>query len=343
MNIRARQKMMSSGLIVKLRITFIALAGVAFAAYLIWYVGFGAVFSAALTLGWTGFAILCGYALALFLVLGTAWHVLVSDSPLAGLAIFVWARMVRDSAAETLPFSQLGGFVIGARAAILQGVSPPIAVATMVADITTELMAQITFVALGIVLLTLRAPAASATPLAGALEIGLVIAVIAGALFFAVQRYGHRFLKIFAARFLPRAFGQAAAVAAALETVYRAPARILLSFLLHLTAWVASAIGTWIAFRLIGANVDLAAVVAIESVVYAIRSAAFAIPNALGVQEAAYALLAPMLVVGPELGLAISLIKRARDVAIGIPTLLVWQTLEGSRALMAGQPDQNPL
>ena len=320
----------------------IALVGVLIAGYLIWYVGFGAVFSAALTLGWSGFAILCGYSLALFFVLGAAWHILVQDTPSPRLRIFVWARMVRDSAAETLPFSQLGGIVIGARAAILQGISPPVAVATMIADITTELMAQIAYVAMGILLLTARAPQASATLPPGMLEAGLVIATVVGALFFAVQRYGHRLIQPLAVRFLPRAFGQASAVTAALEATYRAPGRIAFSFLLHLTGWVASAVGTWIAFRLIGTDVDLVAVVAIESVVYAIRSAAFAIPNALGIQEAAYALLAPILGVGPEIGLAISLIKRARDVAIGIPTLLVWQMLEGSRALMAEQPDRNP-
>jgi hypothetical protein len=77
----------------------------------------------------------------------------------------------------------------------------------------------------------------------------------------------------------------------------------------------------------------LAAVVAIESLVYAIRTAAFVVPSALGVQEAAYALLAPLMGVGPELGLAVSLLKRARDIAIGIPTLLAWQAMEGQRAL----------
>jgi len=36
------------------------------------YVGLGAVFSAATAVGWGGFAILCLYALALFVLLGAA-------------------------------------------------------------------------------------------------------------------------------------------------------------------------------------------------------------------------------------------------------------------------------
>jgi uncharacterized membrane protein YbhN (UPF0104 family) len=103
--------------------------------------------------------------------------------------------------------------------------------------------------------------------------------------------------------------------------------------MLHLAVWVASAIGTWIAFRLIGAHVGLLPVVAIEGLVSAARSAAVFIPNALGVQEAAYAVLAPLFGVGAEFGLAVSLLKRARDIAVGVPILLIWHAAEGQRAL----------
>jgi glycosyltransferase 2 family protein len=82
--------------------------------------------------------------------------------------------------------------------------------------------------------------------------------------------------------------------------------------------------------------VDLTSAIAIESLVYATRSAAAFIPNALGVQEAAYAVLAPLFGVGAEFGLAVSLLKRARDIAVGVPILLIWQAVEGRRALAAG-------
>ena len=75
---------------------------------------------------------------------------------------------------------------------------------------------------------------------------------------------------------------------------------------------------------------------AIESLVCAARSAAAIVPNALGVQEAAYAVLAPLFGVGAEFGLAVSLLKRARDIAVGVPILLLWQFVEGHRALARG-------
>jgi hypothetical protein len=102
---------------------------------------------------------------------------------------------------------------------------------------------------------------------------------------------------------------------------------------LHLAAWLGNAAAVWLAFRLIGARIDLTAAIAIESIVYAIRSAAVFVPNALGVQEGAYILLGPLFGVATDTALAISVLKRARDIAIGVPVLLMWQAAEGRRAL----------
>src|SRR5256886_1117105 len=156
----------------KLRILIIAAAGLALALYLVTHAGLDAVLSAAVTVGWSGFAILCLYALGLFLILGAAWYVLPPDPSPRRLWVFVWARMVRDAAAEVLPFSQLGGIVLGTRAAILHGVAPPLAFASMLVDGTTEMMAQTAYIALGVVLLSARAPR---TPLAVSLTTACVI------------------------------------------------------------------------------------------------------------------------------------------------------------------------
>ena len=325
----------------KLRIIIIAVLGLALGLYLVMYVGLGAVFSAAVAAGWSGFALLCLYALGLFLVLGAAWHALLPDSSRAGLWVFVRARMVRDSAAEVLPFSQLGGIVFGARAAILQGVSPPLAVASIIVDVTTEMLAQIAYIALGVLILSVRVPRTSfALSLMTVFVIGLVLAAVAGGLLLGLQRYGHWVTRKLAARLLPGAVAATAAVAAGLDAIYRSRARVGRSLAIHFAGWITSAIGTWIAFRLIGARADLAAVMAIESLVCATRSAAFLIPNALGVQEAAYAVLAPLFGVGAEFGLAVSLLKRARDIAVGVPILLIWHAMEGQRAL-AGKLSSN--
>jgi hypothetical protein len=93
-------------------------------------------------------------------------------------------------------------------------------------------------------------------------------------------------------------FPEPPGLCAPLETIYQTPLRVCLSFGLHLAAWIAGAGATWIAVHLIGLHTGLRAVIALESLVYATRSAAFAVPNALGVQEAAYSVLAPLLASG---------------------------------------------
>jgi putative membrane protein len=317
------------------RILVVAALGLALAFYLVTYAGLDAVLAAASEVGWRGFALLCLYALGLFLPLGAAWYVLIPEAPLRQARTYIWSRMVRDAASEVLPFSQLGGIALGARAAILYGVPSPLAVGSMIVDVTTEMLAQIAYIVLGVLILSARVSETSLSrSLTTVFLVGVVLASIGGALFVALQRYGHHWVaRKLAARLFPGAMAATAAVAQALDEIYRSRARIGLSLALHFCGWVASAVGTWIALRLIGADVELPPVIAIESLVYATRSAAFVIPNALGVQEAAYAVLAPVFGVKLEVGLAVSLLKRARDIAVGVPILIVWQALEGQRAL----------
>jgi Lysylphosphatidylglycerol synthase TM region len=116
-----------------------------------------------------------------------------------------------------------------------------------------------------------------------------------------------------------------------LGRTYRRRAGLWVGFLFHLTCWVASALEVWIALRLAGRALDFAAVLVIESLLYAIRTVAFAIPNAVGVQEGAYILLGGAFGLTPDMAIALSLLKRARDLAIGLPALGAWQALEGGR------------
>jgi glycosyltransferase 2 family protein len=322
----------------KLRIVIIAALGVALALCLVVFAGVGAVLSAAVAAGWSGFAILCLYALGLFIVLGAGWYVLL-PSQQANLWVFVRARMVRDAATEVLPFAQLGGIVLGARAAILQGIELPVAFASTVVDVTTEMMAQIGFVALGLVILSAHAPrSAYAASLTTVSVIGLGVAAIVAGLFVALQRYGRWMTGKLGAGLLRGAGAASGSVAAVFDRIYRSRARVASSSAIHFGGWIASAVGTWVCFRLIGTRIDLVSVLAIEALVCAARSAAVFVPNALGVQEAAYAVLAPLFGVGAEYGLAVSLLKRARDIAVGVPILLVWQAAEGKRAF-SGRPN----
>ncbi len=319
----------------KLRLAIIAALGLALIGYLLSVIGLRQVLTAAASVGWGGFAILCLYGLALFAVLGLAWWTIMPAAGRAALRVFIWARMVRDGGAEVLPLSQVGGMALGARAAVLHGVAPPLAIASMIVDVTTEMLAQLAYVSIGILILSTRMPESALTrSLTTLFSVGLLVAAAGGGIFLVLQRYGHHWIATrLASRIFPRSMAVTTGVATALDAIYAAPWRFALSISIHLSGWLASAVGTWIAFRLIGQPVELLSVIAIESLVYATRTAGAIVPNALGVQEAAYALLTPLLGIGKEYGLAVSLLKRARDITLGVPTLLAWQAFEGRRAL----------
>jgi len=319
---------------VKLRIVIIGILGLCLALYLVRYVGVGDVAASAASIGWTGFAVLCLYSLLLFPLLGCAWYVLLPRLSSTGVGVVVWGRMVRDAATDVLPFSQIGGIVLGARAAILHGLPSATAFASTIVDITTEMLAQIAYMMIGFGILSASAPRTSlAASVSKFVLVGLVLAVASGALLILAQRRGHRLTAKLAERLLPRALASTTAVTDSLDAIYESRGRVALSSSIHLAAWIASAVTTWLAFRLTGVHVAFAPVIAIDSVVCAARSAAVVIPNALGVQEATYAFLAPLFGIAPPAALAVSLLKRARDIAVGVPILLIWQFAESRRAL----------
>jgi putative membrane protein len=312
----------------KLGVVLAALIGLAVAAWLVFHIGLGAVLGAVASVGWSGFALLCLYGLGLLAVLGTAWAALM---PGAGLWTFVWSRTIRDAAGEVLPFSQLGGILIGVRTLTLSGMTAPMAFASSIVDVTTEMMAQLVFILIGVALFAVRA----GSQLPAAAVSGIVFVLAGGLAFVVLQRRGIELAETLAGRFLPAVARQTREFHEAVEAIYARPMRLAASSAIHLLGWLASAGATWLAIRLIGGDLSPAGAVAVESILCALRSAAVVVPGALGVQEAGYALLLPLFGLPAEMGLAVSLLKRAREIAIGIPALLVWQGLEGRRAFAA--------
>ena len=59
----------------------------------------------------------------------------------------------------------------------------------------------------------------------------------------------------------------------------------------------------------------------IESLLHAVRGAAFAVPGALGAQEGGLIVLCAIFGVPPEAALALSLVKRIPDFVLGLPGL----------------------
>lgn len=322
----------------RIGVTFVSLAGLVLAASLIVHAGIGAVLTAAAATGWGGFVILCLFGAALFALLGTAWFLLVPRHEKQALTTFMWGRAVRDCAGELLPFSQVGAMVIGARAVMLRGVGAPLAFASTVVDLTLETIAQIVFVMAGLAVVIIRAPRSA---FSGTLVEGLATILIAAslgiALFVVLQRRAFGAIERLVAQFLPRAAAQAGAAHRTFGEIHASRLRLAGSAAIHLCSWLATALWAWIAIHLIGGHLSYPAVLVIEAIVSAVRSVVFIVPAAVGVQEAAYAVLGPLFGLAAPAALALSLLKRARDLALGIPVLLAWQVQEGGHVLKASR------
>ena len=314
------------------------IAGLVTAVVLVFDVGFAEVFKAAGEVGWGGFALICIAGIGVEILLATAWYTLMSAHGVRW-GVLLFARQLRDSVSDILPFTAVGGMVIGARAAILGGATARFAFAGMMVDVTTELVGQIAFLTLGLLvgINELRADPRLG-PYASALIVSTALLVPMAAAFVVLQHRGSRFAENLAERFLPHAVSHTKAFAGALDGFYKRPLRILLSSAVHLAAWMASGAWIWLVMRQVGAPIDILSAIAIESLAGALRSATAFVPANLGVQEAGYAVLAPVFGVGPEIGLAVSLLKRARDITIGVPIVLIWQALEGKRAFTGLEP-----
>jgi putative membrane protein len=311
-----------------------ALVGLAVAVWLLLHVGAASVFAAIASVGLGGFLLICLTGLFVVALMGSGWFALMPDHRLRNLVSCIIGRQTRDSGGDILPFSQFGGMVIGARVMTLRGIPAPLAYASMAADVTTELMAQIAFIAIGIALcITELRASATMAPYIDGLMLGTFLLVPGLAAFVVLQKRGSALAERLANRFLPTAVKHTAAFALALKSLYASPARLAASSTIHLLSWISSSLIVWLAVRLIGGHLSFLSAVAIEALLAGLRSATVFIPSAIGVQEAGYAALMPLFGLGPEIGLAVSLLRRARDIVIGVPVLLAWQAMEGRRAL----------
>jgi len=309
------------------------LAGVVAAVWLVWAIGFDAVFASIARAGIGGLALLCLVALAVFVTLALAWSSLLPPAQRLPLRNFYLGRLVRDSIAEISPFSPVGGMVAAARLMILKGMDGGYAAASVAGDATTEAMAQVAFLAFGVAVAALHVSGgANAQPVLQAMIATMLLAVPAIAGLILLQKKGAGFAERMAARFFPQA-KEGTSFRAAIHDLYDSKTRLTISSVWHLIAWAGGGAATWLAFHLVGANIGVLDAMALEALLCTLRSIAAFVPAAVGVQEGGYALLAQLFGLPAEMGLAVSLLKRAREIVLGVPALIYWQAIEGRMAL----------
>lgn len=283
-------------------------------------------------IGWGLLLVVLIHAVQILLC-GLGWHAVLARRDAPPAYSFIWGRWIREAINSMLPLTQIGGDIIGARLLTFRGLRGGMAGASVVVDLTMEVCSQLVFTLIGLALILIGGHHHRAVHWT---LIGLLVAVPSVAAFLTAQRYGmfrlvERIFGKLAARWPTLQAGALDGLHEGIQAIYTNPRALLMAGNLHLLSWLAGAAEVWLILTFIGAPVTIQQALIIESLGQAIRSAAFMVPGGFGVQEGGYLLLAALFGLTPETGLALSLIKRLRELIIGGPGLLAWQLSEGRR------------
>ncbi len=263
-----------------------------------------------------------------------AWRVLFAQRP--PWLRLLYLRWAADGVNGLLPVPHLGEllrvFGLGAAA------SPREAGATVVVDITMALASESVFAALGVALYMETVESGTsllwliaATGCIGGIGAALYLLQRRGlfALGGLIARRAAGFLK------LDLALDGADGIDDHIRLIYRRRSDVLATFSWRLAAWIAGSGEIWIAARGLGLPIGLGDALVLESLSQTVRTAGFVMPAGLGLQEGVLVLLGPQLGIDAESALALALVRRARELAFGIPALLAswWLQLAARRRL----------
>lgn len=313
----------------------LALAGLGMMAYLIVDIGPDQIGEAIARVG-IGFILLILARLVAVMLDAAGWRLLITPFDhmrRAGLAVVTWIALVREAVARLLPIASLGADAIGIRLLLLRGLPASGATASVVVEIAVTLIAQFIFTGLGLAVFLLWLHAgpmvnqvALALLAASPIPIVLIFLLKRLRIFERGQRLAKRLLDDSSR--LARLIPDGARLDADVRYLIDARKRLAASIALQFTGMIAGGIEIWLIAWLLGEPISALAAVALESVVLAARHLAFMVPAGLGIQEVGFVVFGQMLGLDADSALAISLIRRIRELCLGAPMLVSWQIAE---------------
>jgi putative membrane protein len=295
----------------------------------LWH-GVDHVGTAMVSAGWASLWVVV-VRLAAVIMAGAGWWLLFPPCQRPSIWSCVGIRFIREGANALLPLAQIGGDFIGARCLALRGVRGTFAAASVIVDVLMQAASQLVFAIIGLILLiAIGGNELIVWPIA----IGIALALPALGGFLLIQgEFGQRLVKkvlsLVASDRTWLAFGAVADLFAQLNAFYAHRRGLIRSVTWHLAGWFVGAIEVWVVLKFMGYHIDFGDAVIIESLMHAVRGAAFAVPGALGAQEGGLIVLCAIFDIPPEAALALSLVKRIPDLVIGVPGLVAWQVMEG--------------
>jgi putative membrane protein len=292
----------------------------------------GAAFAAA---GFAIVVVVVAYHFVVPVFLDTlAWWVLFPRSDRLPLTKLLWMRWIGESVSTLVPSAAVGGDVVRARLAAINGAPLAAAAGTVLVDLTLGVFTQAGFTILGLVLLV---GATGQKNFIRPTLIGTLIGVIGVAGFYVVQRMGmFRFLASIVARLANSPEWQSLVESGdtldrTVRALYARRKAVAACCVWTILSLVLGSGEIWIALRALDLPATFVNAVILQSMVLTIRSAAFAVPSGLGVQETGYYFVGRLLGIPDYLAITLALIARVRELALGIPGVVTWQVIEARR------------
>jgi putative membrane protein len=335
--IQARSRIIPTSLIIA------AFLGFLLVVYLVIDSGAAQVAHAMLVIGWWLLPITLFHLVPLVFS-ALSWRELLSPTTRPDSITVIWIRWIRESINSLLPVASIGGDIASVRLVHLQGVPGAQAAASMVVDTTVGVATQLLFVLSGIGLLLMRSTERSVLLLAGTVLIGTGVFFVAITAFVLLQHRGlfAGFAKLarrlLGEKWLSTYAGSASAIDDAVVATYRDGSVMLRANLLRLIGWAAGTGEIWLVMQSLGQPLGVVDAFILESLSSGVRAAAFMVPGALGALEGSFVLFGALFGLPADTALAISLSKRVRELALGLPGLFVWHWIEGHYLLRRSEP-----
>lgn len=290
-------------------------------------------------MGWglAGIVLLRGVTVVLC---GTAWGQLMRRHALP-LTAYQTVRFIREGLNVLLPFTGVGGDILGMRLITFWGLSGGLAIASVTVDVTLQAAAQAVFTLFGLALLSQIYGTAwlQAAVLGGVAALGASLVV-----FQQLQRRGIQPLRRLLERAVPGGplrevmRSPPMGLQSAFTEIWNDRASLVRAGAIHLTAWLVGIVEVWIALRCMGHPQSWAVAAMLETLSQGLRSLAFPVPAGIGVQEGSLIGLGHLLGLEPGVALAISMVKRVPDLVLGLPALAAWLGLEARHPASGGAP-----
>jgi len=283
--------------------------------------------------GW-GLLAITIYHLAQTLSDSAGWLVLIPKENRVRLSRGLILNWIGESINNLLPTARVGGDIVIARLAAMWGMPLRTATAAIIVDVTIGIVTKVFYIVAAAILLV---AATGRSDLARPALVAVVTGTLAVSGFYAAQRMGIFRLSAMLASRLARSPGWNSlvqggeAIDQTIRVLYARRGGVAACYLFWVLSWIIASGEIWIALRVLGLRPSFSTAVILESGSLAIRGAAFLVPGALGVQEGGYILLGNLLGISGDMALALSLLRRVRELALGIPGLVVWQLIEAGR------------